>query len=188
MNRRESAADPHRQSKLARFQRLADGPFFADVVATNRAYLTAAVPAAPEGAGDRWVLTCLPSTERGRRLSAVSMRNMETLVLYAGPDATQPSVVGFVIVRGGPALSGFGSRDAIRSEFGLTEVAESTYVSAGDDQLRLAGTTASLRRALADPHIAEAGRELADFLATGTTVYARFHNPYLTKEVLTQGG
>ena len=184
MSPRRSAASPANQSKLARFQRLVDGPFFSEVVTTIRAYLAAAVPAAPEGAGDRWVLTCLPSTERGRRLSAVSMRNMETLVLYAGPAAGGPSVVGFVIVRRGTALSGFGTCDAIRSAFDLIEVAESNYWAAGDDQLRVAGTAGSLRRALADPHIAEAGRELADFLATGTTVYARFHNPYLTEEVL----
>lgn len=172
-------------SKLLRFERLSRRPYVGAVLAANRCYLAAAVPDAPAGGGDRWVLTCLPSTRTAsgrQRLSAVSMRNMETFVLHA--DAGPDPVRGFAIVRRGALLHAFGTAAAVRAEFGLDDVVESGYVAAGDDQLRLSGDPASLVRALSDDRVAEAARDLADALMTGTTVYARYHNRFLTEEVL----
>lgn len=165
-------------SRLARCERLLRRPYADTVIAANRAYLAAALPDAPAGAGDRWVLTCLPGP---RRLTAVSMLNMETFVLR---PADSGAVRGFAIVRRGLLLGEFGSEDAARDEFGLDEVYESTYRAAGFDQLALAGGAASLVRALGDDRVAEAARDLAATLTRSRTVYARFHNRYLTDEVM----
>jgi hypothetical protein len=178
------------QSKLARFEQLSRRPYFEAILAANRAYLAAAVPDAPAGAGDRWVLTCLPTTRTSsgrKRLSAISMLNMETFVLDVDSSAVPDSVRGFAIVRRGAALHGFATPDAVRAAFNLDDVSESSYYAAGDDQLRLTGSPASLVRALTDSRIAEAARDLADALTTAATVYARYHNAYLTDEVLRTG-
>jgi hypothetical protein len=177
-----SDTDPWDASKQARFDDLRRRPYAGTVIAANRAYLAAARAEPPAGAGDRWVLTCLPSTGDGTRLSAVSMLNMETFVLHLAEGRPEP-VRGFAIVRRGAALAAFGTEAAIRDEFGLADVYESSYRAAGFDQLALAGDAASLVRALADERVAEAARELADFLTRSRTVYARYHNPYLTGEV-----
>ncbi len=169
-----------------RFERLLARPYADAVIAANRAYLGAALPAAADGAGQRWVLTCLPSTRTRpgrRRLSVVSMRNMETFVLYV--DDREPTTPrGFVVVSQSAALSAFGTPEALRAGLNLEEVYPSTYQAAGHDQLALTGTAEDLIRVLGDPTIAEAAGELADDLTTSRSVYARFHNTHLTDAVL----
>jgi hypothetical protein len=160
------------------------------VLAANRAYLAAALPDAPAGAGKRWVLTCLPSTRTssGRpRLSAVSARNMETFVLHVDESVGPSSIGGFVVLRRSAALAGHDTKDALIRRLGLDEAHVRPYHAAGEDQMTLHGSPEALIGALADPHVAAAARELAEFLTTSGTVYARFHNPYLTALVLDRG-
>ena len=68
--------------------------------------------------------------------------------------------------------------------FDLHDAYESNYHAAGPDQMALAGTPAALIRALSHSTIGSAARDLADFLTTSNTVYARYHNTYLTDAVL----
>ncbi|MGC4761384.1 hypothetical protein ACLQ20_00810 [Micromonospora sp. DT46] len=86
---------------VSRFERLADGPYLDSVVAANRAYLDAVVPDAAATERDHWALSCLPGTRTDPpRLSAVSMKTMETFVLH---EPTEPGAnaraEGFVVVR-----------------------------------------------------------------------------------------
>src|SRR5690349_18360039 len=118
-----------------RFEQLRARPYAQEVIAANRAYFRAALPTAPEGAGDRWVLTCLPATRTvpgRRRLSVVSMRNMETFVLVVD-DLDPATVHGFVIVRQSVALTGFHTPAALQEKLDLADVYPSTYQAAGYD-------------------------------------------------------
>lgn len=164
-------------TKERAYQHLAEGPYLDAVVAANRAYLRAAVPDAPNGGGHSWVLSCLPATRTGsgvQRLSAVSMRTMETFVLYRSGD----SVRGFVNLR----RSMLGNAEALD----IDEVHEPSYRDAGPDQLQLVGSADQLVNVLGDAHVADAARALADALRTGRTIHWRAHNPLLVDEVLRQ--
>jgi hypothetical protein len=175
------------ESKQQRFAELRSGPYYAAVVAACRAYVTAAVPDAPFGAGERWVLTCLPMTSTAsghRRLCALSMANMETFVLSVDERAAAPAVSGFVTVRRSVLQSEFATPQATMEMFDLEEAWDRQYRAAGSDQLTLAGSADSLIRALANSRVAEAAQDLADFLARTNTVYSRYHNPYLTGAVI----
>ena len=66
----------------------------------------------------------------------------------------------------------------------LDDAWEGSYQAAGLDQLILANSSTHLVRALANAYVADAARLLAEFLTTGNTVYARFHNEHLTEAVL----
>jgi hypothetical protein len=169
----------------AKFQRLADSPYFDEVVTANRAYLSVAVPDAPRGAGEYWALTCLPATgapNRGRRLSAVNLRWMETFVLYLPRGAGE--VHGFVNLRQSALADRYGSLDRARDALDLDHLKEAHYRDTRSDGCQARGTADRLVRALQDTRFAAAVRALAASLLTSRTAYARFHNPPLTAAVI----
>jgi hypothetical protein len=168
----------------ARFDALADSPYFEEVIAANRLYLTAAV-SDPLGTEQLyWALSCLPKTNASSRFSTLSMSTMETFVLHK-PRTSSGALSGFVIVSRKvleDAGDVFDARDL--------DVRSSNYVAAGDDQLLVEGNWSTLARALGatlgrPAPLRDAARALAARLVGGAgTNYARYHNPYLAAHVL----
>lgn len=176
-------ADPEKQ---ARFAALADGPWFDQVVAANRAYLRAAVPEPSGTERDHWALSCLPRTGSGRRLSTVNMKRMETFVLLRPEEADgDDDVWGFMIVRESVLHRYAGSEQGIEEQYPHLEFDRSRpYQDAGADQVRILGWYDDLADALAQEPFAAAARELAAPLLEGTTNNARHHNYQLADAVL----
>ncbi|MGC4805121.1 hypothetical protein [Micromonospora sp. DT233] len=172
-------------SQRQKFDRLRARVEFAAVVEANRAYLQAAVPAPDETEMRGWALSCLPSTNRGHRLSTVNMRRMEVFVLFGEAEGEARGVVdGFVVVRRS-LLDRPGWQDSVEEVFpDLAFDAKRPYRDAGEDQIRVWGRHDRLIAALRDEHFATAARELAASLLTGTTNHARHHNRQLADEVL----
>lgn len=170
------------------YHRLLDSPHHDLVVAANRAYLAAAVPDPANGAGSRWVLTCLPATlapGEGRRLSAISMRWMETFVLYlpAGGGVAADTPHGLVNLRRVPLQAAYGSLSRAEQRLGL-RFRDSGYRDPGPDQVQARGPAERLLTALARAEFAAAARALAADLMRHRTPYARFHNRLLAEAVL----
>lgn len=177
--------DPKTLAKrLARFDELASGPYFEQVVAANRLYLTAAVSDPLGTEQSYWALSCLPKTNGSSRFSTLSMSTMETFVLHK-PHTASGALSGFVIVSRTvleDAGDVFDARDL--------DVRASDYVAGGDDQLLVQGNWSTLARALGGTlgqrsPLRDAARALAVRLVSGAgTNYARYHNPYLATHVL----
>ncbi|MEH0980899.1 hypothetical protein [Micromonospora sp. CPCC 205556] len=179
----EMRADPKKQEKFAR---LAADPYFAQVVSANQAYLRAAVPHLAATERDHWVLSCLPGTNGGRRLSTVSMKRMEVFVLLRHEEPEDDTAVhGFMVVRESVlhryARSGQGVEELNPH---LTFDRSRPYQDAGDDQVRICGWYDELIAALAEEPFAVAARELAASLLVGITNNARHHNYQLADQVL----
>jgi hypothetical protein len=182
-NEREMRANPKKQQSFDRLR--ARGEFRA-VVEANRAYLDAAVPAADETEMTGWALSCLPSTNRGHRLSTVNMRKMEVFVLLREVEAEPSGAVdGFVVVRRSILHRYARQGRSVEEVFPELEFdPKRPYRDAGDDQIRVWGSHDQLIAALKDEHFAAAARDLAAFLLTGTTNHSRHHNYQLADEVL----
>ncbi|MEV0881203.1 HNH endonuclease [Micromonospora echinofusca] len=178
--RRAASTDP-----VSRFERLADGPYFDAVVAANRAYLDAVVPDAAVTEREYWALSCLPGTRTNPpRLSAVSMKTMETFVLHepSGPGpGTRPE--GFVVVRKSVLDRHWAAADFRAAHPAITRW-PSDYVDAGPDQECLAGDVEDLIAALGDERVVPAARALAESLLRSRTLHARGHNQPLANAVL----
>ena len=159
-----------------RFAELARSPYFDEVVAANRLYLTAAV-ADPLGTErTRWALSCLPATGGDARFSTVSMSGMETFAVFRPHPGGALEAQVFASVR---VLESFRFQD----HDGLRTV-RSHYVCAGDDQIAVVGHWPALARALADRPLRTAARALAERLMLARTRYSRFHDDRLASRVL----
>jgi hypothetical protein len=168
----------------ARFAELACSPYFEQVVAANRLYLTAAVGDPLSMEQSHWALSCLPKTNASSRFSTLSMSSMETFVLLK-PGSADKALSGFVIV----------SRRVIEAagrNFDTTDldIKPSDYVAAGDDQLFVKGSWPTLAHALGGTvggpaPLRTAARALAGRLIDGAAAsYSRYHNEYLAGHVL----
>lgn len=169
--------------KQHKFETLAASPYFADVVAANRAYIRAAILNPERTERDCWILSCLPS---GRRLSAVSIRRMETFTLLApDPSIDAGLVTGFMVVRRSTLERYHESGRVLDEVFpGLEFDASRQYADAGEDQIRVWGSHDELTAALADEYFADAARELADPLLASGTMHWKGHNYQLADQVL----
>ncbi|MEU3452884.1 hypothetical protein ABZ671_04685 [Micromonospora sp. NPDC006766] len=176
-------ADPEKQ---ARFRALADGRWFDQVVAANRAYLSAAVPEPSATERDHWALSCLPKTGSGQRLSTVNMKRMETFVLLQPEEADSgDDAWGFLVVRESVLHRYAGPGQSVEQQHPHLEFDRSRpYQDAGTDQVRILGWYDELIDALAQEPFATAARELAAPLLSGTTNHARHHNYQLVDQVL----
>ncbi|MCX4386469.1 HNH endonuclease [Micromonospora peucetia] len=169
----------------SRFERLADGPYFDSVVAANRAYLDAVVPDAATIEREYWALSCLPGTRTNPpRLSAVSMKTMETFVLHepTGP-AADARAEGFMVVRKA-VLDRHWTPTGFRAAHPAITRWPSDYVDAGPDQECLAGGVDDLITALGDEGVVLAARALTEPLLRSRTLHARGHNQQLADAVL----
>jgi 5-methylcytosine-specific restriction protein B len=167
------------ESKQRRFEELRGSEFYAAVVAANQAYLGASVPNAPSHECTRWALTCLPTSVDGR-LSAISMKGMETFVLRLPHDEEQGNLVnGFVNLRPSLLAPDF---EVDFPKLKLTR--ERKYRDAGSDQGQVSGHYDGLIAARGDPTFAAAARRLAVDLLESPTSYSRYHNYKLADAVL----
>ncbi|MFF0172471.1 HNH endonuclease [Micromonospora profundi] len=170
----------------SRLDRLMSSPYYEAVVAANRSYLSIAVPDPEMTEREYWALSCLPSTRTiTRRLSAVSMKTMETFVLY---EPTQPLgdgvTSGFVIVRRSTLNRHWPTAQAFARRFPALTVEQSDYVDAGPDQARVSGPHYELMAAFDDEDFAEAIRDLVGPLLTSRTIHSRGHSYPLVDQVL----
>jgi hypothetical protein len=170
--------------KRSRFAQLSSGPHLTAVVDANRAYLRAAVPDAEATESGRWILSCLPMTSPSR-LSAVSIKGMETFVLHEADDpAVGRAVAAFVIVRPSVLERHWRSPEHLEDELPGLEFEDSDYHDAGPDQVRVWGWHDWMIAALADDRFAAAARGLAESLLAGSTPYSRYHDRELADHVL----
>ncbi|MFE9958127.1 HNH endonuclease [Micromonospora sp. NPDC005299] len=177
------SSDVDSQSRL---DRLMASPYYEAVVAANRSYLNVAVPDAAELEREHWALSCLPNTRTiTRRLSAVSMKTMETFVLYEPVEPLGEGVAGgFVVVRRSILDRNWPTPRAFASRFPGLTVEESDYVDAGSDQVRVSGRHDDLMAALEDEDFAEAVRDLVGPLLRSRTIHSRGHSYPLADQVL----
>ncbi|MFG1775973.1 HNH endonuclease [Micromonospora sp. NPDC049048] len=177
---RAASTDP-----VGRFERLAQGRYFDSVVAANRAYLDAVVPDAATTEREYWALSCLPGTRTNPpRLSAVSMKTMETFVLHEPTDrGANARAEGFVVVRKS-VLDRHWTPTGFRAAHPAIMRWSSDYVDAGPDQECLGGDVEDLIAAFGDERIVLAARALAEPLLRSRTLHARGHNQRLADAVL----
>ncbi|PWR13924.1 hypothetical protein DKT69_18980 [Micromonospora sicca] len=176
-------ADVDSQSRL---DRLMTSPYHEAVVGANRSYLNVAVPDAAELEREHWALSCLPNTRTiTRRLSAVSMKTMETFVLYEPIEPLGDGVAGgFVIVRRSILDRRWPTAQAFARRFPGLTVEASDYVDAGPDQVRVSGRHDELMAAFEDEGFAEAVRDLVRPLLMSRTIHSRGHSYPLANQVL----
>lgn len=149
----------------ARYQRLSKHPEFPAILESLGAYVRTCIPQPDATEWRFWVVTSLPSTGGGRRLSALSINNVEVLVL----GGSKPG----------------------RVDAGFLNVAYETNVPArfrGVASLRTYRTTgdvigldfehpSDVARLLDDPEIAAGARRLAlGLLRKGRGMFGRFHD------------
>jgi hypothetical protein len=168
----------------ARFCELVASPYFEQVVAANRLYLTAAIGDPLGIEQSYWAMSCMPKTNASTRFSTLSMSTMEIFVLHK-PSTTSEAPSGFVIV----------SRKKLEDAGDIFDASDlhisaSDYVAGGDDQLCVQGSWPALAHALGGTlgrpaPLRDAARALAERLLRGSgTSYGRYHNPYLAAHVL----
>lgn len=181
--RRSAGEVPVSATHHHKYARLSGGPYFEPVVVTARAYLAAAI-ADPRGTeGEYWAISCLPGTTRWR-LSAVTMRTMDALVIYR-PRPGESGVQALMIVERSALEDGFGGRQAAGQRLPAVDIVDSDYYGAGPDQALLRGPWREVAAALSDPVVAEAARLLADrMMAQGRTLHWRGHNRLLVNDIL----
>ncbi|MEU5932426.1 HNH endonuclease [Micromonospora sp. NPDC047187] len=177
---------PDEHGGKSQFERLVAGPFYSAVVAANRVYLKVAVPDASATEREYWTLSCLPKTTLSpRRLSAVSMKTMETFVLH---EPTRPGMdgraEGFVIVRRSVLDRYWPKRRAFEKAFPGLTLEDCDYEDAGADQVRVIGWHDELIAALADERFAAAVRDLTASLLAVRTMQGAGHSYSLVDHVL----
>jgi hypothetical protein len=174
-------ADPTKQRK---YELLAQGPFFAPVVDLASAYVAAAIadPAGTEG--EFWALSCLPGTTP-RRLSALTMRITDILVIYRPEPVQTAQVEALMIVERSTLEANFGARGLARKRYPRLRFTNSDYHGAGADQMMIRGPYAQMMRSLRDEAVAEAARQMASrMMRSGRVMHWRGHNPLLADHVL----
>jgi len=180
-DRRHLRADPTKQRK---YELLAQSPFFAPVVDLASAYVAATIadPAGTEG--EYWALSCLPSTTP-RRLSALTMRITDILVIYQAEPAQTAQVEALMIVELSTLEAGFGTRELARKRYPRLRFTDSDYHGAGTDQMMISGPCAHMVRSLRDELVVEAAREMASrMMHGGRVMHWRGHNSLLADHVL----
>lgn len=167
-----------------KYHRLAAGPYHEPVVTTARAYLAAAIDNPRATEGEYWALSCLPGTTRWR-LSALTMRTMDALVVNKPREAAQIGVQALMIVVRSVLDGGFGGRQAARDAFPALEIVDSEYYEAGPDQVLIQGPWRDFVAALAHPVVVESVALLATrMMGIGRTLHFRGHNRLLVADVL----
>lgn len=180
-DRRHVHADPGKQRK---YELLARSEFFEPVVDLATAYVAAAIddPAGTEG--EFWALSCLPGTTP-RRLSALTMRITDILVIYRVEPVQTTQVEALMIVERSTLEEGFGTRASARRRYPRLRFTDSDYHGAGMDQMMISGPWKHMVRSLRDEYVVEAARQMAGrMMGFGRVMHWRGHNPLLADHVL----
>lgn len=171
-------------AKQRKYEKLARGPFYAPVVAVARAYLAAAVPDAARTQRDYWALSCLPGTTPSR-LSAVTMRITDALVIYKSGGDGGPIVKALVLVERSTLEEGFDGRENAQARYPQLRFVDSGYYGGGFDQMIVVGGYRHVETALRDKVIASAARNIAQhIMSQGRVLHWRGHNDLLADDVL----
>jgi hypothetical protein len=171
-------------TKIRKYEALARGPYFEPIVEVARAYVAAAIPDPAGTERDYWALSCLPGTT-ARRLSALTMRTMDVLVMYRAATGAAERMDALVIVERSTLEAGFGSRAAAAAHHPGLRFRDSDYYDAGPDQMLVSGASGDLARAFGDDVIADAARRLATrAMRRGRVLHWQGHNELLADHVL----
>ena len=171
-------------TKHRKYDRLASGGFFVPVVQVATAYVAAAITDAAVTEGELWALSCLPGTTPGR-LSALTMRATDILVIYKVAVAPGTQVEALVIVERSTLEAGFGRRQAAECRYPRVRFTDSHYFGAGEDQMMVSGPHDALVAVLGDAVVAEAAHALARrMMDQGRVLFWRGHNRLLADHVL----
>jgi hypothetical protein len=155
------------------------------VIEANRHYLSAAVDDPRGTEGSRWALSCL--SFNGERLSAVSMKGMETFVVFP-PLVDTGEIKWFLNLAKEPLLARYGSLHHFGERFPHLDLDETTeYRDGGADQMRIRGHVQHLAEAFADDAVREGAHALAERLMQSKTSYTRYHSYGLAAAVLGLG-
>ena len=173
-------ADPTKQRK---YEKLARGPYFEPVVELATAYVAAAITDPIGTEGIFWALSCLPGTTP-RRLSALTMRITDILVIYKAEPVEPAQVEALVIVERSTLEEGFGTRGRARRRYPRLQFTDSDFHGAGMDQMMIRGPWQPLVRSLRDEAVSNAARAMADHMMRGRVMHWRGHNPLLADHVL----
>jgi hypothetical protein len=173
-------ADP---TKLRKYERLARGPFFEPVVELATAYVAAAIADPVSTEGVFWALSCLPGTTP-RRLSALTMRITDILVIYQAEPVEPARVEALMIVERSTFEEGFGTRGRARRRYPRLRFTDSDYHGAGMDQMMIHGPCEQMVRSLRDEAVIGAARAMAEHMMRGRVMHWRGHNPLLADHVL----
>lgn len=171
--------------KSDRFEQLSRLPTCEAVIRMNALYLSEA-----QGDqfaiddSDRWALSCLPTTNNQKRLSALSIGKVEALVIFADP--ADPYDVAWQITSTRSAvLDRQNSLEVFMKDFPRIELQDKPFANAGADQIRIRGNGEVLfRDALKDERVLRGIVEMANYLARARTPYAHYASPMLTREIL----
>jgi hypothetical protein len=178
---RRRQGDPTKQRK---YELLARGPYFTPVVELAQAYVTAAIADPARTEAEYWALSCLPGTTP-RRLSALTMRITDILVIYRALPVESGRAEALMIVERSTLEAGFGTRALARRRYPRLQFTDSEYHGAGLDQMMVSGPCEQLVRALRDESVAEAARQLAErVMRSGRVMHWRGHNPLLADHAL----
>jgi hypothetical protein len=171
-------------TKHRKYEKLAAGEFFAPVVQVATAYVAAAIAGATVTEGEFWALSCLPGTTPGR-LSALTMRATDILVIYKVAAAASSPVDALMIVERSTLEAGFGRRQAAERRYPRVRFTDSHYYGAGEDQMMVSGPHDELVAVLGDEVVAEAAGALARrMMDQGRVLFWRGHNRLLADHVL----
>ena len=171
-------------AKHRKYERLAAGEFFVPVVQVATAYVAAAITGAAVTEGEFWALSCLPGTTP-RRLSALTMRATDILVIYKAAAVASSPVEALMIVERSTLEAGFGSRQAAEDRHPGVRFTDSHYYGAGEDQMMVSGPHDEFVAVLSDDAVAEAAQALARrMMGQGRVLFWRGHNRLLADHVL----
>lgn len=170
--------------KVRRFERLGGSPWFEQVVDLASAYIRGALPNARASEGVTWAISCLPGTTP-RRLSALTMRITDILVVNRPAQAGERDVDALVIVSRSEIETGFPGRPTPEEAYPSLSFRASDYHGAGHDQMMIRGPGPELARCLRDPRVAAAARKLAaGVMREGRVMHWRGHNALLVDEAI----
>jgi hypothetical protein len=171
-------------TKLRKYERLAAGEYFGPVVEVATAYVAAAITDAAATEGEFWALSCLPGTTPGR-LSALTMRATDIVVIYKTTAAASSPVEALMIVERSTIEAGFGSRQAAEDRHPGVRFTDSSYYGAGEDQMMVSGPHHEFAGVLGDAVVAEAAQAVARrVMDQGRVLFWRGHNRLLADHVL----
>lgn len=165
------------EGRSARFLQLADRPDYEMIRAVLWDYLMVAVPWPHETESRFWSVTAMPSTNRSsrhRRLCAISVNNVETLVLMEDRHRWRGwTPRGFVNVA--PGTGGPGSRPGEYRTTGPVDTIEFRPWS-------------QLQRLLRQDTVGDgARRTVLGLMRKGRGMMARYHDPALADDLFTHG-
>jgi hypothetical protein len=169
-------------TREARFWRLGEHPLYGSIRSLLQRYLRETVPSPVDSQG-LWVLTALPTTDRGRRLFTLSVGNTETV--YGWEQCDDPAVLGTVI-------NVSDEDEALRRKLdacGLSITHEPAgYAIAAHHPVRrivCEGITAA-SEVLAQDYVLDAAHRLnVVLMRQGSVLFRRYHNQLFAADVLT---